>query len=182
MFLAQPDMDSIVSKLDFPSHIPFVLVAQANCRKQHQATAELSMYMNSAMRHYKLDSSNEHIINRRKPKSRQKRAGPQGNQNDSRNGGNRQVNPPPQHENTQSIWQQNVWDTLGLNIQVHREQNEEVNTSSEPAFTPNSSTAGLNLDGNFSISDSSPSEGNENKKGSCNKKTCFKLFQSIYFD
>ena len=70
-------MDDIVKAFKLPTYIPYVLCAQANCRKMPQAAAELVMYLNSAMCYYKLDHVNDCIQDPRRltrKRDRKKRA------------------------------------------------------------------------------------------------------------
>ena len=49
----------------------FVLFAQANLHKQLQASAEIVMYLISAMKHYRYDKEAGILMNKRKPSGKQ---------------------------------------------------------------------------------------------------------------
>ena len=55
-----------------PFEAGYILVAQANCRKQSQASVELCMYLNSAMKHYKYDGDYLSNTRRKSKKQRQR--------------------------------------------------------------------------------------------------------------
>ena len=49
----------------------YVLIAQGNLHNMPQATAEMIMYINSAMKNYRLDETQDKIVNIRKPSKKQ---------------------------------------------------------------------------------------------------------------
>ena len=55
------------------SPVGYVLFGQANLHKQPQASAEFVMYLNSAMKHYRLDREGGFVQNKRKPSAKQRK-------------------------------------------------------------------------------------------------------------
>ena len=49
---------STASNINHSQRVSYVLVAQANCRRQRQSTLELAQYLNSAMKRYRLNEDN----------------------------------------------------------------------------------------------------------------------------
>ena len=52
---------------------PYVLIAQANLRNQIQAAAELTIYLNQAMKNYRLGDNNNDLKTSKEPLSKRQR-------------------------------------------------------------------------------------------------------------